>query len=74
MTTITDTTPRTAARVAGLGYAALFFLAMFANFIVRQGLIDADDPAATVQNLVDDEQLFRSGLAAYLDWRRHQPL
>ncbi|MDY7106179.1 MAG: DUF4386 domain-containing protein [Actinomycetota bacterium] len=61
-----DTSTRTAARVAGLGYAALFFLAMFANFVVRLGLVDDDDPAATVDNIVADELMFRGGLAAFV--------
>jgi hypothetical protein len=66
MTTTTDTTPRTAARIAGLAYAALFFLAIFANFVVREGLVDADDPAATVENLTTDGQLLRWGIVAFV--------
>jgi hypothetical protein len=65
-TTAPDTSPRTAARIAGVGYAALFVLAVFANFVVREGLVDTDDPAATVQNLVADETLYRLGMAAFL--------
>ena len=65
-TITTDTTPRTAARVAGLGYAVLFFLAIFANFIVREGLVDPDDASATVENLVTDGTLFRQGIAAFV--------
>lgn len=66
MPTTTDTTARTAARVAGLGYAALFFLAIFANFVVRQGLVVDDDPAATVENLTTDGQLLRWGIVAFV--------
>ncbi len=62
----TDTTPRAAARIAGLAYVGIFLLAVFANFVVRQGLVDADDPAATVRNLVDDGGLFRLGVAAFV--------
>jgi hypothetical protein len=66
MHTTVDTSPRTAARVAGLGYAALFVLAVFANFFVRERLVDMDDPAATVGNLVADQTLYRAGLAAFV--------
>ena len=48
MFAFTDTTRRTAARVAGAGYLALFVLAIFANFVVKQGLIDPADADATV--------------------------
>lgn len=61
-----DSSARTATRVAGIGYAVLFFLAIFANFVVRQGLVDPDDATATVENIVADELLFRSGLAAFV--------
>lgn len=60
-----DPSPRSAARIAGVGYVALFALAMFANFVVRLGLVAADDPAATMANLVEQEQLFRFGNAAF---------
>jgi hypothetical protein len=63
---LTDPSPRTAALVAGVGYAALFVLAVFANFFVRTGLVDPDDPAATFTNIADSEMLFRSGLVAFL--------
>lgn len=66
MRTTVDTSPRTAARIAGLGYAALFVLAVFANFFVRERLVDMDDPAATVENLVADQSLYRAGLAAFV--------
>jgi hypothetical protein len=61
-----DTSPRTAARVAGIGYVALFVLAIFANFVVRERLVDGDDKSATVQNLVADDELFRAGVAAFV--------
>ena len=61
-----DTTSQTAARVAGIGYAMLFVLAIFANFIVRERLVDADDASATIDNLVADGQLFRAGTAAFI--------
>ena len=60
-----DTTRRRAALWAGLGYVAIFLLAIFANFGVRSRLVDADDPAATVSNLAGNESLVRMALAAF---------
>lgn len=63
---LTSLSPRGAALVAGAGYAALFFLAIFANFFVRSGLVDPDDPARTFTNIADAEMLFRAGLVAFV--------
>jgi len=56
---------RTAAIVAGASYVALFALAIFANFFVREGLVVADDAAATATNIAESEGLFRLGMAAF---------
>lgn len=61
-----DTQPRMAARIAGVSYVALFVLALFANFFVRERLVDIDDAAATFQNIASSEMLFRSGMVAFL--------
>lgn len=66
MSTLTDSTRRTAARVAGAGYLALFVLAIFANFVVKQGMIDPADAEATVAAIREQETLFRVGLAAFI--------
>lgn len=66
MSTLTDSSRRTAARVAGVGYLALFVLAIFANFIVKQGMIDPSDAEATVAAIREQESLFRIGLAAFV--------
>ena len=58
--------PRRAALIAGIGYVALFALAIFANFFVREGLIVAADPAATAANIGESEGLFRLGLVAFM--------
>tara|TARA_Y100000814_G_scaffold122186_2_gene87596 strand:+ start:5160 stop:5882 length:723 start_codon:yes stop_codon:yes gene_type:complete len=65
MSALTDTTRRTAARVAAAGYVALFVLAIFANFVVKQGMIDPADADATVTAIREQEGLFRLGLAAF---------
>ena len=62
---IAEVSPRQAAVVAGVGYLALFVLAIFANFVVREGLIEPGDAAATAANIVDSEGLFRAGLIAF---------
>lgn len=59
-------TRRRAALVAGFGYLAIFVLALFANFVVLEGLVVADDGEATVANIADDTALFRAGLVAFL--------
>lgn len=63
---IADVSQRQAARIAGIGYLVIFVLAIFANFVVRTGLIEADDPTATASNIMDSEGLFRAGLVAFL--------
>ncbi|HEY5683951.1 MAG TPA: DUF4386 domain-containing protein [Acidimicrobiia bacterium] len=70
-TTTTTTTdepisPRRAARIAGAGYVLIFCLAIFANFTVREGLVDQADPTATVANITESIGLFRLGLVAFL--------
>ncbi len=65
-TALTEASPRTAARIAGVGYLIIFVLAIFANFIVREGLIDPDNAAATFANIADSELLFRVGIVGFL--------
>ncbi len=54
------------ARWAGVSYVALFVLAIFANFMVRERLVDQGDPAATFANLVESEQTVRYAVIAFL--------
>lgn len=64
--TDSDLSVRQAARIAGVGYVLLFALAIFANFFVREGLIVADDAAATATNIAESNGLFRFGLVSFL--------
>jgi hypothetical protein len=64
--TTRDVSPRRAALIAGIGYVLLFGLAVFANFVVREGLVVADDAQATATNIAESETLFRLGLVAFL--------
>ena len=56
---------RLAARIAGISYVALFALAIFANFFVRERLVIGGDAAATFSNIAESEALFRLGLLAF---------
>jgi Domain of unknown function (DUF4386) len=62
----TDLSPRQAARIAGFGYLAIFGLAIFANFFVRERLVEPGDAAATAGSIMGSEPLFRLGLVAFL--------
>jgi hypothetical protein len=57
---------RRAARIAGVSYLVMFALAIFANFVVRQGLIEPGSASATVANITESIGLFRLGLAAFV--------
>lgn len=57
---------RRAARIAGVSYLAMFLLAIFANFVVREGLIEPGDAAGTVANISESIGLFRLGLVAFV--------
>lgn len=64
--TTPDITPQRAARIAGIGYVALFVLAIFANFFVRVRLIEPDDAAATFANMAEHDGLVRLAIVAFL--------
>jgi hypothetical protein len=61
-----ELSPAGAARWAGVGYLALFVLAIAANFGIRNQLVVADDPAATMANIASNETAFRWGLGAFV--------
>ncbi len=57
---------RRAARIAGLSYVTMFVLAIFANFVVREGLVEPGNAEATVANISGSIGLFRLGLLSFL--------
>lgn len=57
---------RRTARLAGLFYFAMLPLGLFGMLYVPSQLFVDGDTAATVQNIVDNELLFRSGIASAL--------
>lgn len=63
---LSDMSPRQAGRLAGFAYLGLFVLGIFANFFVREGLIEVGDAAATAANISESQALFRWGLVAFL--------
>jgi hypothetical protein len=52
------------ARVVGVLYLLIFFLGPFAFFMGRVGVVVPGDPAATVENLIASQSLFRLGIVA----------
>lgn len=56
---------RRGARVAGPGYVALFVLAVFANFVVLEGMVVDGDPAATARHVAESTTTFRLGILAF---------
>jgi hypothetical protein len=57
---------RSAAVVAGVSYAVLFALAIFANFAVREQLVEKDNAPATLRNIADNESLVRFAIVAFI--------
>ena len=58
-----DTSPQTFARVGGMLYLFIIVAALFGEVFVRGSLIVPHDPAATANNILGSEMLFRVGLA-----------
>ncbi len=55
--------PKAYARFAGLNYAAIFALAIYANFFVLSKLLVGGDAAATAANIAQNENIFRIAFA-----------
>ena len=61
-----DDSQRRAAKVVGIAYVAALPPAVFAEFLVRNRLVDAGNAAQTALNIMAHERLFRWGIAANL--------
>lgn len=61
-----DISRRKVALIAGIGLLVMALLAPFALFGVLQNLVVPTDAAATVENIIASEGLFRIGIAAFL--------
>jgi hypothetical protein len=58
--------PKRIARVTGILYLIIFFANIFAYFFVSESLIVSGDAAATANNILASESLYRGGLVSYL--------
>lgn len=61
-----DTPGRNAAAWAAGGYVAIFILAIFANFLALEAVLQPGEAAATAAALRENEGMFRWGAAAFL--------
>jgi hypothetical protein len=61
-----DISPRHAALIAGIALLLMTALAIFANFFVIQRLINEDIYRRTVENIMDNETLFRFGIVSLI--------
>ena len=57
---------RRMAVLAGVSYVVLFVLAIFANFAVRERLVDTADATATFTNLAANQGLVRAAIVAFI--------
>ena len=60
---IADISQRQAARVAGFGWLLIIITGIFAEFFIRMELIVEGDAAATANNIMDSESLFKISIA-----------
>ena len=60
-TKVTDVSPMAYARIAGVLYLIITVAAIFAHFVVPDQLLVAGDAAATAQNILASESMFRLG-------------
>jgi hypothetical protein len=63
-TRIIGPSPQAYARIVGALYLLLFFVGPFAFFLGRTSVVVPGDPAATVDNLMASETMFRLGMVA----------
>ncbi len=61
-----DISRRGSASIAGIGLLIMTFLAIFSGFFVFQKLIIQHDAAATVNNILSNNMLFRIGIIGYV--------
>jgi len=61
-----ESSPRFRARIAGVLYLVVFFAAPFAEFFARNKLVVYSDAAATVNNILAHQSLFRWGFVAQI--------
>jgi len=62
----TNSSLRKTARIAGVLYLVIIIAGLFAEMVVRSNLVVAGDAAATAENIMDSEGLFRLGFVGDL--------
>ena len=62
---IADISPRTAARIVGIGLIIMFFLAIFAILIVLSNIIVPGDAKTTANNIKANQSLFYIAITCY---------
>lgn len=65
-TRVADVSPRSAAKIAGASYVALFALAVFANFAVLERFVHLDDAAATFDEFAASPTTVRLAALAFV--------
>jgi hypothetical protein len=63
---IAEISQRRAARIAGIAYLIIFVLGLYANFFIFENLIVPGDSAATANNIIANQILFRSGMVTWI--------
>ena len=63
---ITDISLSKAAKIAGIGYVIIFILGILTNFFIFGGLVVKGDAATTANNIMNNELLFRGGIASWI--------
>jgi hypothetical protein len=61
-----EMTQNKAAKIAGIGYLIIFILGIITNFFVFNSMLVQGDAQATVNNILSNEILFRSGIVSWL--------
>ena len=62
---ITDISPRTAARIVGIGLIIMFFLAIFAILFILSNIIVPGDVTTTANNIKSNKLLFGIAIVCY---------
>ncbi|MGD2033613.1 MAG: DUF4386 domain-containing protein [Bacteroidales bacterium] len=57
---------RKLSRIAGFGYLIIFITGIYANFFVLEGLLVPGNAAATADNIIANEMLFRFGILSFI--------
>ena len=63
---IADISISQAVKITGFGLLAMFLCGIFADSVAFTNIIIWDDAAGTVNNMKDNEMLFRTGIAGYI--------